>query len=58
MLAVPPFWISYGMRSFWALVVGEKGVVMNILVGRGLLAEPVQVRPQPGGPGPETKAAA
>lgn len=39
-------------------VLGEKGVVMNIFVGLGLLAEPVQVRPQPGGPGPETKAAA
>ncbi|WP_076448986.1 ABC transporter permease [Roseivivax lentus] len=44
LLAVLPFWTSYVVRSYsWALVLGEKGVVMNVLVGIGLLAEPVQI---------------
>ncbi len=44
LLAVLPFWTSYVVRSYsWALVLGEKGVVMNALVGLGLLAEPVQI---------------
>lgn len=44
MLAVLPFWTSYIVRSYsWALVLGEKGVIMNALTGLGLLAEPVQI---------------
>lgn len=44
LLAVLPFWTSYVVRSYsWALVLGEKGVVMNALVGLGLLAEPIQI---------------
>lgn len=44
LLAVLPFWTSYVVRSYsWALVLGEKGVVMNALVGVGLLTEPVQI---------------
>ena len=32
------------VRSYsWALVLGEKGVVMNALVGLGMLSEPVQI---------------
>ncbi len=44
LMAVLPFWTSYVVRSYsWALVLGEKGVIMNALVGLGLLAEPVQI---------------
>ncbi|WP_108258118.1 ABC transporter permease [Mangrovicoccus ximenensis] len=44
LLAVLPFWTSYVVRSYsWALVLGEKGVIMNALTGLGLLAEPVQI---------------
>lgn len=44
MLAVLPFWTSYVVRSYsWALVLGEKGVVMNTLVSLGVLAEPIQI---------------
>ncbi|MFT4148776.1 MAG: ABC transporter permease [Paracoccaceae bacterium] len=44
MVAVLPFWTSYIVRSYsWALVLGEKGVVMNALTGIGLLAQPVQI---------------
>jgi ABC-type spermidine/putrescine transport system, permease component I len=44
LLAVLPFWTSYVVRSYsWALVLGEKGVVMNALVGLGMLSEPVQI---------------
>ncbi|WP_420342437.1 ABC transporter permease [Paenirhodobacter sp.] len=44
LVAVLPFWTSYVVRSYsWALVLGEKGVVMNALVGLGLLAQPVQI---------------
>ncbi|WP_172329955.1 ABC transporter permease [Mangrovicoccus sp. HB161399] len=44
LLAVLPFWTSYVVRSYsWALVLGEKGVIMNALTGLGILAEPVQI---------------
>ena len=44
LLAVLPFWTSYVVRSYsWALVLGEKGVIMNTLVSVGLLSEPVQI---------------
>ncbi|WP_238371481.1 ABC transporter permease [Heliomarina baculiformis] len=44
MLAVLPFWTSYVVRSYaWALVLGQKGVVMDFLTGIGLLAEPIQI---------------
>ncbi len=44
LLAVLPFWTSYVVRSYsWALVLGEKGIIMNLLVGIGILDEPVQI---------------
>ncbi|WP_068115936.1 ABC transporter permease [Tropicimonas marinistellae] len=44
LLAVLPFWTSYVVRSYsWALVLGEKGIVMNTLVGLHILSEPVQI---------------
>ena len=44
MLAVLPFWTSYVVRSYaWALVLGQKGVVMDFLTGIGVLAEPIQI---------------
>ena len=39
LLAILPFWTSYVVRSYsWLLVLAEKGVVNNTLVGLGLLA--------------------
>lgn len=44
LLAVLPFWTSYVVRSYsWLLVLAEKGVVNNILLGSGLLQEPLQI---------------
>ncbi len=44
MLAVLPFWTSYVVRSYaWALVLGQNGVVMQGLIGIGLLDEPIQI---------------
>jgi spermidine/putrescine transport system permease protein len=44
MLAVLPFWTSYVVRSYsWLLVLAENGVVNNMLVGTGLLSQPVQL---------------
>ncbi|MDG2258559.1 MAG: ABC transporter permease [Paracoccaceae bacterium] len=44
MLAVLPFWTSYVVRSYsWALVLGENGVVMQTLIGIGILDEPIQI---------------
>lgn len=44
LLAVLPFWTSYVVRSYsWALVLGQKGVVMTALVGLGILDAPVQI---------------
>lgn len=43
-LAVLPFWTSYVVRSYsWLLVLAEKGVVNNALVGLGIIAEPIQL---------------
>lgn len=43
-LAILPFWTSYVVRSYaWALVLGQNGVVMDALIGSGILAEPVQI---------------
>ncbi|MFZ5674189.1 MAG: ABC transporter permease [Pseudomonadota bacterium] len=43
-LAVLPFWTSYVVRSYsWLLVLAEKGVVNNTLVGLGLIGEPIQL---------------
>jgi spermidine/putrescine transport system permease protein len=42
MCAVLPFWTSYVVRSYsWLLVLAEKGVVNNALVGAGLVSEPI-----------------
>ncbi len=44
MLAVLPFWTSYVVRSYaWLLVLSEKGIVNNVLVQLGILAQPVQL---------------
>ena len=44
LLAVLPFWTSYVVRSYsWLLVLAEKGVVNNALVGLGIVAEPLQL---------------
>jgi spermidine/putrescine transport system permease protein len=44
MLAVLPFWTSYVVRSYsWALVLGENGVIMQTLIGIGILDEPIQI---------------
>jgi spermidine/putrescine transport system permease protein len=44
MLAVLPFWTSYVVRSYaWALVLGQNGVVMQGLIGIGILDAPIQI---------------
>ncbi|MGH6720422.1 MAG: ABC transporter permease [Alphaproteobacteria bacterium] len=44
LLAVLPFWTSYLVRSYsWLLVLAEKGVVNDALVGLGVLSDPVQL---------------
>ena len=44
LVAVLPFWTSYVVRSYaWLLVLAEKGVVNQALVGIGVLAEPMQL---------------
>lgn len=44
MLAVLPFWTSYVVRSYaWALVLGQNGVLMQGLIGIGLLDAPLQI---------------
>lgn len=44
MLAVLPFWTSYVVRSYsWALVLGQNGVVMQTLMGTGLLDAPLPI---------------
>ncbi len=43
-LAILPFWTSYVVRSYaWLLVLAEKGVVNQALVGGGLLEAPIQL---------------
>lgn len=42
--AILPFWTSYVVRSYsWLLVLAQKGIVNDTLVGLGLLAEPLQL---------------
>ena len=44
MLAVLPFWTSYVVRSYsWLLVLAEKGIINDTLLGIGLLSEPIQI---------------
>ncbi len=43
-LAVLPFWTSYVVRSYaWSLVLAQKGVVNEALLGLGLLAQPLEI---------------
>ena len=43
-LAILPFWTSYVVRSYsWLLVLAERGIVNQALVGSGLLSEPMQL---------------
>ena len=42
LVAILPFWTSYVVRSYsWLLVLAEKGVVNTVLIGLGLVAEPL-----------------
>jgi spermidine/putrescine transport system permease protein len=44
MLAVLPFWTSYVVRSYsWLLLLAEKGIINDTLLGLGLLSEPIQL---------------
>jgi spermidine/putrescine transport system permease protein len=44
MLAVLPFWTSYVVRSYsWLLVLAEKGIINDTLLGIGLISEPIQI---------------
>lgn len=43
-LAVLPFWTSYVVRSYsWLLVIGDKGILNNLLLGLGLVSEPLRL---------------
>lgn len=44
MLAVLPFWTSYVVRSYsWLLVLSKNGVVNQMLLASGIIAEPLQI---------------
>lgn len=43
-LAVLPFWTSYVVRSYaWLLVLGERGIVNQTLLGLHILSQPIQL---------------
>lgn len=43
-IAVLPFWTSYVVRSYsWLLVIGDKGILNNFLLGLGLISEPLKL---------------
>jgi spermidine/putrescine transport system permease protein len=43
-LAVLPFWTSYVVRSYsWLLVIGDKGILNNVLLDLGLVSEPLRL---------------
>ena len=43
-VAVLPFWTSYVVRSYsWLLVIGDKGILNNFLLGVGLISEPLKL---------------
>jgi spermidine/putrescine transport system permease protein len=42
--AVLPFWTSYVVRSYsWLLVIGDKGILNNLLLDIGLIYEPLKL---------------
>ena len=42
LLAVLPFWTSYVVRSYsWLLVLAQKGIINNFLLGIGVIGEPL-----------------
>jgi spermidine/putrescine transport system permease protein len=44
LLAVLPFWTSYVVRSYsWLLLLAEKGIVNDVIVGLGLGDAPIQL---------------
>jgi spermidine/putrescine transport system permease protein len=44
LLAVLPFWTSYVVRSYsWLLVLAQKGVINDALIGIGIVAQPLQL---------------
>lgn len=44
LLAVLPFWTSYVVRSYsWLLVLAQKGVVNDALIGIGFIDAPIQI---------------
>jgi spermidine/putrescine transport system permease protein len=43
-LAVLPFWTSYVVRSYsWLLVIGDKGILNNVLLDLGVVSEPLRL---------------
>ncbi|MCP4319865.1 MAG: ABC transporter permease [Hyphomicrobiales bacterium] len=41
-LAVLPFWTSYVIRSYsWLLILSERGIINSVLLGLGVIDEPV-----------------
>jgi len=43
-LAVLPFWTSYVVRSYaWTLVLAKNGVLNQVLLGMGAIAEPLEI---------------
>ena len=42
--AVLPFWTSYVVRSYsWLLVIGDKGILNDLLLDLGLISEPLKL---------------
>lgn len=43
-LAILPFWTSYVVRCYsWLLIIGDKGVLNNLLLGLGIISEPLKI---------------
>ncbi len=44
LLVVLPFWTSYVVRSYaWLLVLAERGIINNAMLGAGLIDAPIQL---------------
>lgn len=44
LLAILPFWTSYVVRSYaWLLVLGQNGVLNQMLLGAGLISAPLEI---------------
>lgn len=43
-LVILPFWTNFLVRTYaWRVMLGQEGVINNVLVGLGILEEPVQM---------------